>query len=242
MKSRDNLFLVLTATFTLSSCSSSGSDGVTPPSLPTSSILGSINIAEVMMKKYVKVILALLLLLPLSINAKEESWYTYWSIGLSNNSYTDELDSALDTLESQPGVDRFEGAIDILGFYWPVQPKTILGFVVSGSFDLLSTPVGDIQINQYLYAASAMHFFGKETGDGIFLRGDFGIAKASIDADTTVGSFEATSDSGTGYLLGIGYGIPVSDESRLLLSVNISNKSIEGDDISAVSFNIGGLW
>lgn len=189
-----------------------------------------------------RLLFALLLLSSLNTNAKEESWYTYWSIGLANNSYTDELDTVLDELESLPGVDRTEAAFDLLGFYWPVQPKTILGFVVSGSFDKFDTPIGDLQINQYLYAASAMHFFGRETGDGLFLRGDLGIAKASIDVNTTVVNAEETSDSGTGYLLGVGYGIPVSEESRILLSINISNKDIEGDDISVVTFNIGGLW
>lgn len=184
----------------------------------------------------------LFLSLSFSINAKEESWYTYWSIGLSDNTYNDDLDNALRRLESMPGVSRTEGAFDILGFYWPLQPKTILGFIISGSFDSISTPAGSFQLNQYLYAASVMHFFGKETGDGVFLRGDFGMAKASFEMDTTSGRSETISESGGGYLLGVGYGIPVSEESRVLLSLNLSNKSIEGEQISAASFNIGGLW
>ncbi len=189
-----------------------------------------------------KLLLMVLLLCPLQTFAEEEDWYTYWSFGFSNNNYPGDLDYALDTLEAQPGVDRAEIAIDMLGFYWPVQDKTILGFVISGSADSFTTPAGDMQINQYLYGGSVMKFFGKETGDGLFLRGDLGFAKAVITTDVGAGTLSATSDTGLGMLVGVGYGIPVSEESRVLLSINFSNKDIEGDNWSAVTFNVGGLW
>ena len=189
-----------------------------------------------------KLLLLVLLLCPLQAFAEEEDWYTYWSFGFSNNNYPGGLDSALDTLEAQPGVDRVEIAIDMFGFYWPLQDKTILGFVISGTGDAFTTPVGDMQVNQYLYGASVMKFFGKEIGDGLFLRGDLGFAKASISTDTAYGNLTATSDTGLGLLFGVGYGIPVSEESRVLLSINFSNKDIEGDNWSAVTFNVGGLW
>ena len=189
-----------------------------------------------------KLLLLVLLLCPLQAFAEEEDWYTYWSFGFSNNNYPGGLDSALDTLEAQPGVDRVEIAIDMFGFYWPLQDKMILGFVISGTGDAFTTPVGDMQVNQYLYGASVMKFFGKEIGDGLFLRGDLGFAKAEITTDTAYGTLTATSDTGMGFLLGVGYGIPVSEESRVLLSINFSNKDIEGDNWSAVTFNVGGLW
>ena len=191
------------------------------------------------MKKW---LLILLLFSPLQAFAEEEDWYTYWSFGFSNNTYSGGLDSLLDSLEAQPGVDRAEIAIDMLGFYWPLQEKLILGFVISGTADAFTTPVGNMQINQYLYGASLMKFFGKETGDGLFLRGDLGFAEASITTDTAFGTLTSTSDTGMGMLFGVGYGIPVSEQSRVLLSINFSNKDIEGDNWSAVSFNVGGLW
>jgi len=189
-----------------------------------------------------KLLLIMLLLCPLQTFAAQEDWYTYWSFGFADNSYPGGLDSALDTIESWSGVDRMQGAMDIFGFYWPVQDKLNLGFVISGSWDRFETPLGDVQLNQNLYAASVMRFFGKEIGDGLFLRGDLGIAKATLETDTIFGSFDDESDTGLGFLLGIGYGIPVSEESRVLLSLNVSNKDIDGDSWSAVTFNIGGLW
>lgn len=190
-----------------------------------------------------KLLLVTLLWWPLQSMAAEEDWYTYWSFGFSNNSYPGGMDSFLSGLEAQPGVDRAEIAIDMLGFYWPIADKTTLGFVISGTADAFTTPIGDFQINQYLYGASLMKFFGKETGDGFFLRGDLGFAKASISTDIGSGGiYTIESDTGMGLLFGVGYGIPVSEQSRILLSINVSNKDIDGENWSAVSFNIGGLW
>jgi hypothetical protein len=189
-----------------------------------------------------RLLFVMLLICPLQSFAAEEDWYTYWSFGFSDNSYPGELDSLLDSLDSLPGVDRTQGAMDMLGFYWPLQNKLNLGFVISGSWDLFETPIGDMQINQYLYAASVMKFFGREIGDGFFLRGDIGFARATLDIDSGIGSYNSESDTGTGLLLGVGYGIPVSEDSRVLLSFNVSNKQIEGENYSAATFNIGGLW
>jgi hypothetical protein len=189
-----------------------------------------------------KLLLVILLLCPLQTFAAQEDWYTYWSFGFSDNSYPGGWDPVLDAAESQPGIDRTQGAMDIFGFYWPVQDKLNLGFVISGSFDAFSLPGADVQVNQYLYGASVMKFFGKEIGDGLFLRGDLGIAKANLTVNTFFGEYTAETDTGVGYLLGVGYGIPVSEESRVLLSLNVSNKDIDGENWSAVTFNIGGLW
>jgi hypothetical protein len=63
-----------------------------------------------------------------------------------------------------------------------------------------------------------------------------------VNADTIVGSYEDASGTGMGFLLGAGYAIPVSEESRVMLSFNVSNKDIDGENWSAASFNIGGLW
>jgi opacity protein-like surface antigen len=186
-----------------------------------------------------KLLLLLVLLCPLQSFAAQEDWYAYWSIGGAANHYPGNLDSFLESIDSLPGVDRTQGSIDMLGFYWPMPNKLSLGFVISGSWDNFQTPFGDVQYNQYLYGASAMKFFGKEIGDGFFLRGDVGFAKGVLDAGYYGTS---TSDTGLGFLLGLGYGIPVSEDSRVLLGINVSNKDINDETVSAVTFNVGGLW
>lgn len=182
-----------------------------------------------------------LVLLGLNARADTEDWYTFWSFGFANHQYAEPFESAMDRLEALPGVSRTEIAIDMLGFYWPVgdQSKTIAGFVINGSADRLNDSFDHIQLNQYLYGASIMHFFGREPGDGLFVRGDIGVAKLLLS--DSFGT-NLTSDSGSGFVIGIGYGIPVSAESRLILSVTSANRSVEGDDYKAIAFNIGGLW
>lgn len=172
--------------------------------------------------------------------ADVESWYTYWGIGLADHSYPDELDRAFSEAEAQPGVSRNEMSLDMLGFYWPLaNNKTILGFVVSGSFDALDYGYGSSQLNQYLYSVSAMRFAGDEPGEGFFVRGDIGLAKAVFD--TAYGE-TIESDSGYGFLGGAGYGFVISGETRLLLSTTYSSSELEGETYSTLAFNVAGLW
>ena len=172
--------------------------------------------------------------------AEVESWYSYWSIGIAEHTHPSELDAIFDAFELIPGVERTEIALDMLGFYWPLENKqTILGVVVSSSADNLSVGAAEVQLNQYLYGVSAMHFFGKEPGDGVFLRGDIGMSKIVVQATD---SPDLSSDNGTGYLVGAGYGFPVSNESRLIFGVSYSSNSIENDTFTSTHFTIGGLW
>lgn len=169
-----------------------------------------------------------------------ENWYTYWGLGFSNHTYEEPLDSLIKNVDSLPGVARSQMAYDLLGFYWPLQNgKTSAGFVISGTSDRLDDSWSYVQINQYLYAGSVMHFFGKEIGDGFFVRGDLGFSKAVV---STSNSNPVGSDTGNGILLGIGYGIPVSEESRVLISLTASTNTIEGHEYNSTAIRIGGLW
>jgi hypothetical protein len=173
-------------------------------------------------------------------SADMEDWYTYWALGFSDHTYPEPLDTLVDLTDSLPGVSRSQVAIDILGFYWPVKDqKTIAGFVISGSGDRLEANGDYVQINQNLYGGSVMHYFGQEVGDGFFLRGDLGFAKASVSNNY---GYSATSDTGSGLLLGVGYAIPVSAESRILFTLTTSTNNIEGDTYSTTAFRVGGLW
>ncbi len=172
--------------------------------------------------------------------AEVESWYAFWGIGFADNSYPSGLQEAVDIADSAPGVSHTQGAIDVLGFYWPLADnKTIIGGVVSGAYDRLDDGDNYFQINQYLYALSTMHFVGKEPGHGFFVRGDVGISKGIIISNF---AGNASSDSGYGFLVGTGYGFPVSDDSRLILNINYSQKSIESETYHAMSFSVAGLW
>jgi len=106
------------------------------------------------------------LLVPSPVLAEVEPWYTYWSIGMSDNKYPKDIQQDFDSIASLPGVERTEIAMDMLGFYWPLRSnsfknsKTILGFVVSVSADAFDDRYKHFQVNQYLTSLSTMHFFG----------------------------------------------------------------------------------
>ncbi|WP_455198055.1 hypothetical protein, partial [Kaarinaea lacus] len=176
---------------------------------------------------------------PATVLADVENWYIYWALGFASHDYPSEIDNYIDSAESIPGVERSEFAIDMIGFYWPVvNNNTMAGFAISGSGDLLKDKYDDyIQYNQYLFGASGMRFFGKEIGDGFFVRGDVGLASLR-----TISNFQAdeSSDPGIGYLVGVGFGIAVSYDRRIMISVDFANNMIEGDNYKTTSFKIGG--
>ena len=183
---------------------------------------------------------ALLLTLPSIAAADREDWYFMFNFGFADHNHPGDIDAAFDALETIPGVDRIEIAMDLLGFYWPIaEQDTIIGFVINSSSDNLSDDFGnDLSLNTYMYSVSGIHYFGQEIGDGFFVRGDFGIAYAEIDSNFGT----AESDSGTGFLIGAGFALPVSSQSRLIFGINMADRSIEGESYKVTEFTIGGLW
>ena len=174
-----------------------------------------------------------------SVFAKQESWYTYWSIGKADHTYPGEANDIFNEIESLPGVERSEVAFDMLGFYVPTSSKNIVGFVISMSADRFAFLDEYVQINQYLYGISNIHFTGKEIGDGFFYRLDAGIAKTAISASDQI---TLSSDAGMGVLGALGYSIPISSETRLLLGASYSIRSVESEETSIVTFEIGALF
>ena len=108
----------------------------------------------------------------------------------------------------------FQLAIDMLGFYWPRGNKTLVGGIINGGADFYEVAnVAEINIYNSLYAFSTMHFLTHEIGQGPFVRADVGLAllRAEITSDESeIEEVEAESDWGVGFLLGGGYGIPVT--------------------------------
>ncbi|NOR44687.1 MAG: hypothetical protein GQ534_03795, partial [Candidatus Delongbacteria bacterium] len=124
------------------------------------------------------------------------------------------------------------------GFYWHLQPKTIVGFVVNGSGDRFDIEGEYIQIDQYIYGLSAIHYLSDSFGKGFFLRGDAGIAVLSL---TSSFGDEVTSENGFGVLLGGGWSFDFGG-TRLLLNANYAHRIVEGESYGAIGFSIGGLF
>lgn len=168
-----------------------------------------------------------------------ESWYFHIALGGSENSYPDELQVILDELEKLPGVDHVSVSIDI-GFYWPMSNnKTVLGIAISGYGDRYEVVGEDMQINHSLYAFSAVHYPINFIGRGVFLRGDIGVATLGVTSSLGV---DETSDTGFGFLLGGGYSWQITSGTRLDIMLGFGSKTIESENYSTTSFNVGLLF
>ena len=184
-----------------------------------------------------------------STTAYDESWYTYWGLGFSRISYPEGKDTYRDWLLEQSDFDRLSIAIDMLGFYWPISEKTILGFIVNGagdnftreekvdSYGFTQEKIG-VNYLYYTYAGSVIHYLTDNFGSGIFLRGDVGISVKAVKFSGTAASL---SYRGFGILIGSGWSFDFGG-TRLLLNINYAFRSFGEDSNNIVVLTVGGLF
>ena len=194
------------------------------------------------MKKVLILVIGICLVMPRGANAEEESWFTYWALGWAPmvdgpGSYN----SNMDELAELDGFSRISICLDMLGFYFAVDasPNLIVGGVINATGDRISDGSEHIQLNLYLMGPSVMYFLGDHAGEGAFVRADAGLAVGVV---TSSGADDESSDPGFGGLIGVGYGIPVGEGSRLLLGANLTRMSIEDNGWGSLGLTIGGLF
>ena len=204
-----------------------------------------------MQTKAVALLLAFVLYQPYQAHSNElETWYTCWGLGWSDVSYPPELEDAKNELAGLPGVSHLTIAIDAFGFYWPRGKSTLFGGIVNGNVDSYEVDElsGEFKLQMFndLYALSAIHFLNHEIGRGMFVRGDLGLVRLLVDLDANLlGSRieeSETSDWGTGIGIGAGYGIPVTNGTRVLINAYYSLRRVEGDGYQTIGLTMGGLF
>ena len=169
-----------------------------------------------------------------------ESWYAYWGVGYARTLYSGELGEMLARLRDLPVVDHYSLGIDTFGFYWPwPNEQTLVGGIINGFVDRYEVGGEWVQINGYLYSLSAMRFFSKRIGRGVFYRGDLGFARYAADASY---ASSRSGDWGAGALFGVGIGVPVSSGTRLLLNLNYALRRADGQSTGSFCFSVGGLF
>jgi len=170
---------------------------------------------------------------------KIESWYLYFALGYGKAYYPDPLQLTVDALGSISGVSHVSISLDVPGVYWPLHNKhTILGGSLNGIGDRYEISGSSMQINHYLLSLSSLHFLTGEIGDGVFLRGDVGMAWINVQSSLGLLS---TSSAGIGILLGGGYSFPVSNETRITVNLNYCVRWVESESYRALSINVGVL-
>ena len=167
-----------------------------------------------------------------------ESWYTNWGLGYPVIQYPDELQPLIDSL-TDLGFDNVSLTLELLGFYFPIGTKTIVGTALNAWGDQYSAGGESLQVTAVTFGGSVMHFLQHNIGDGIFVRGDVGAARLVFDSSL---DDQTTSDWGLGILVGGGYGIPVSRETRILLHLNYSFRRVEGETYGNLGFGATGLF
>jgi Autotransporter beta-domain len=177
--------------------------------------------------------------------AKSESWYLYpIGLGYAVPSYSSGPQAAVDAAKNTPGVSRLPLSLDLLGFYVALADNQALGFMANATNDTLSNGTQDVSLQLNQYSLSYLFSFGPETGSGFFLRADAGPARgvATVKSTGSILGTSSVSGWGWGLLAGGGYGIPISDETRILLQANYARRFVEGESYSSLAFTLGFLF
>ena len=169
---------------------------------------------------------------------QSEFWYTYWGLGLPILNYPTEIQNIIDLLGEPDDISNSSFNTDMFGFYWHFQPNTIAGFISNINGDQYFLDEEFIQIDQYLFGLSVIHYLDDSFGSGFFFRGDGGVAVLTLSS--SIGE-KITSENGFGILLGGGWSYDFGG-TRLLLNANYSHRIVEGESYDAIGFSIGGLF
>ena len=145
--------------------------------------------------------------------SKLENWYTYWGVGAVNPSYPEELENILDLIENLPGVTRVAVSLDLLGFYWPIQDRYLLGGVVNVFNDRIEVDSEGLNLIGATYGLSLQYFPQRHIGQGFFIRSDVGPAFMAVTSDDR--TVDETSEWGVGGLVGAGWSQPITSGTRL---------------------------
>ena len=172
-------------------------------------------------------------------NDRTESWYTYWGLGLSSITYPSDIQSILNYIKANYNPANVKLCLDMLGFYFHLNKKLLIGFVINGVADRYVYANNNyFQINQYNYGLSFIRYLNRQFGSGLFLRSDIGLGKYVYQSNID-GNY--SSDNGFGLILGGGYSVDLGG-TRLLFNLNYGYRRIENQEGGVLSFSLGGLF
>lgn len=177
---------------------------------------------------------------------KNESWYWGFNLGGGRIKYKKSvLESAVEEARNAPNSDHGTYFFDLF-FIWPLSnQQTAMGVSLGGIADSYkdNNTNDEGTLRSSMLAFSVHHYLTGNIGDGFFVRGDIGLA--SVSYETRSNNVSTTSDSynGLGLRLGLGYSILLSDETRLPISLQWQNTSVENNNGSnALALSVGLLF
>ena len=165
-----------------------------------------------------------------------ESWYFNFGLGAPFDiQYSQDIDDRITAFEDAYDNFNIDKSAMEFGFYWKGSSESsIYGLTYSSSGEIRFTDEGDeLVLAMGILGVSTMYFSGSEPGSGLFLRLDAGRAGVAVEQNITTGSLkkESTGWGGFGGAAAIGFGIPVSEETRYLFGCSYSYVEASGRTI-----------
>lgn len=177
-----------------------------------------------------------------------EPWYILFGGGFAGATYKGKFKDTIQMVDDLPGSTKRIGGLALdLGVYFPTSSfKSMIGGNLEMTSDSYTNEAtaGDyrVSIGQALIAMSYYHFFGANIGNGWFLRGDIGLARAVMILEQPSAKNQLTEKSGFGALLGAGYAIPCGTETRVLFFFDISGRTFGGDRFTTATLGADFLF
>jgi len=179
---------------------------------------------------------------------KTESWYLDLGLGYSDIAHPRAVRQAIDGFKGTADVRHAPVNLD-LGVYFPTDVRSAFGVSLAGIGDRYERGDAWAQVSHGTIGLTGMHFFGPAIGQGLYVRGDAGLAAATWE--TSAGD-KAKSKVGWSVLVGGGYSFRILPGTRLMLGANYRHAKVKEDPTSAnpvglgptssVNFNLGLLF
>jgi hypothetical protein len=135
-------------------------------------------------------------------------------VGFGNISFNGSINAT-----DGPAVD-----FNLLGIYWPkFNKKFMVGVVLDLTVNEFSLANTTTNIYQPAVSLSMNYFFGQNIGSGLFARLDLGLGSVAFLKDEPT-AYVLDYVIGGSMLVGAGYGIPISKETRLLINLDFIKK------------------
>lgn len=177
-----------------------------------------------------------------TLYALEENWYAFISFGFANHKYSEPLESQIKGRSSI--IRRSQFAMDRIAFYSNLHNyNTIAGPIITQTIDSFSeSGTSYFDMYHFLYGGSIVKSSGSEPGNSFFVKLDTGVAHSFRDGALKQTVLKRLGKWGFGINASFGYGLPITDGSKLLFCLGLAYKSIEFNEYFALIYHLGVLW
>ena len=174
-----------------------------------------------------------------------DSWYLLLGLGYSDISYPMNLESLINFMENETLVMNLPFNFN-MGVYFPIlNDYNLIGVVIEGDLDFFDYSTGSIQIYSYIFGVSMIQHITGYIGNGIYIRGDAGMAFGSNSYEFGDETYSKSSESGFGLRLGGGFEFPIAtdnDSVWMQLDISFTIKNIDDNKYKSLGFGLGFLF